>query len=107
MIRRPPRSTRTDTLFPYTTLVRSLQRYLELLRRIDYDPGRLSLGFIEGDSVDGTHDYLAERLPALRERFRWVTLCRHDSGFRPDGPRWAPAVPRRRREVLEIGRAHV
>src|SRR3546814_1735167 len=25
MIRRPPRSTRTDTLFPYTTLVRSHQ----------------------------------------------------------------------------------
>src|SRR3546814_2397643 len=25
MIRRPPRSTRTDTLFPYTTLVRSAQ----------------------------------------------------------------------------------
>src|SRR3546814_3421619 len=26
MIRRPPRSTRTDTLFPYTTLFRSLGR---------------------------------------------------------------------------------
>src|SRR3546814_8580479 len=26
MIRRPPRSTRTDTLFPYTTLFRSRQR---------------------------------------------------------------------------------
>src|SRR3546814_8445005 len=26
MIRRPPRSTRTDTLFPYTTLCRSHQR---------------------------------------------------------------------------------
>src|SRR3546814_7521050 len=26
MIRRPPRSTRTDTLFPYTTLFRSTQR---------------------------------------------------------------------------------
>src|SRR3546814_2754875 len=25
MIRRPPRATRTDTLFPYTTLFRSLQ----------------------------------------------------------------------------------
>src|SRR3546814_8934477 len=25
MIRRPPRSTRTDTLFPYTTLVRSVR----------------------------------------------------------------------------------
>src|SRR3546814_14361605 len=27
MIRRPPRSTRTDTLFPYTTLFRSLERF--------------------------------------------------------------------------------
>src|SRR3546814_4940661 len=26
MIRRPPRSTRTDTLFPYTTLFRSIKR---------------------------------------------------------------------------------
>src|SRR3546814_21074934 len=26
MIRRPPRSTRTDTLFPYTTLFRSLKQ---------------------------------------------------------------------------------
>src|SRR3546814_7183125 len=26
MIRRPPRSTRTDTLFPYTTLFRSIQK---------------------------------------------------------------------------------
>src|SRR3546814_1243028 len=26
MIRRPPRSTRTDTLFPYTTLFRSLRQ---------------------------------------------------------------------------------
>src|SRR3546814_17593936 len=29
MIRRPPRSTRTDTLFPYTTLFRSRLRALE------------------------------------------------------------------------------
>src|SRR3546814_4674027 len=28
MIRRPPRSTRTDTLFPYTTLFRSDHQYL-------------------------------------------------------------------------------
>src|SRR3546814_15801972 len=28
MIRRPPRSTRTDTLFPYTTLFRSLETLL-------------------------------------------------------------------------------
>src|SRR3546814_13433269 len=40
MIRRPPRSTRTDTLFPYTTLFRSLikivfeaVKYLRRIRR--------------------------------------------------------------------------
>src|SRR3546814_4119347 len=31
MIRRPPRSTRTDTLFPYTTLFRSIRQEDELL----------------------------------------------------------------------------
>src|SRR3546814_6629126 len=31
MLRRPPRSTRTDTLFPYTTLFRSQRRALGVL----------------------------------------------------------------------------
>src|SRR3546814_5796386 len=33
MIRRPPRSTRTDTLFPYTTLFRSTDPRGQILRR--------------------------------------------------------------------------
>src|SRR3546814_14931377 len=37
MIRRPPRSTRTDTLFPYTTLFRSDQD--ETDRQRDRQPG--------------------------------------------------------------------
>src|SRR3546814_2968860 len=47
MIRRPPRSTRTDTLFPYTTLFRSFgifRRQSALARhhsRPDGIPGRL------------------------------------------------------------------
>src|SRR3546814_20836511 len=32
MIRRPPRSTRTDALFPYTTLFRSLEHRAEQIR---------------------------------------------------------------------------
>src|SRR3546814_5749751 len=32
MIRRPPRSTRTDTLFPYTTLFRSARRAVRSCR---------------------------------------------------------------------------
>src|SRR3546814_11601908 len=36
MIRRPPRSTRTDTLFPYTTLFRS-KVIPSFLKRVDLD----------------------------------------------------------------------
>src|SRR3546814_3656632 len=51
MIRRPPRSTRTDTLFPYTTLVRSrvakiLQPAEEIqLERRHADPGLVYPGY--------------------------------------------------------------
>src|SRR3546814_7894346 len=42
MIRRPPRSTRTDTLFPYTTLFRSIQhRPLYHGRLGQHQPDRL------------------------------------------------------------------
>src|SRR3546814_11295664 len=44
MIRRPPRSTRTDTLFPYTTLFRSrlgkVDRRAESLAQLAADVGR-------------------------------------------------------------------
>src|SRR3546814_6846646 len=38
MIRRPPRSTRTDTLFPYTTLFRSANGYALTERHIGPNP---------------------------------------------------------------------
>src|SRR3546814_6320964 len=41
MIRRPPRSTRTDTLFPYTTLFRSWAEpgmHITSLKRLELDP---------------------------------------------------------------------
>src|SRR3546814_2292005 len=52
MIRRPPRSTRTDTLFPYTTLFRSAEKRAD----IGGDEARESEGvgdpFVEGDLAD-------------------------------------------------------
>src|SRR3546814_10802848 len=51
MIRRPPRSTRTDTLFPYTTLVRSA--VLEMPRsECDEDPDRTCSSGIHFCSID-------------------------------------------------------
>src|SRR3546814_9323271 len=46
MIRRPPRSTRTDTLFPYTTLFRSAARTFRAVAR---DIGDQRAGGIEPD----------------------------------------------------------
>src|SRR3546814_8620552 len=59
MIRRPPRSTRTDTLFPYTTLFRSLK--LEDLRRtlvdaIDAGVAEETLGVIFGEIAGAAID---------------------------------------------------
>src|SRR3546814_16402183 len=55
MIRRPPRSTRTDTLFPYTTLFRSTLadtgRGAVPIGRIDGDPLNLAEGFEDAESV--------------------------------------------------------
>src|SRR3546814_1552064 len=52
MIRRPPRSTRTDTLFPYTTLFRSVDR-LEHQRQPE--PGSLFGGPGEIVEKAGAH----------------------------------------------------
>src|SRR3546814_3497005 len=47
MIRRPPRSTRTDTLFPYTTLFRSGDKQGLVAHRIEH-AGNVGLVVIEG-----------------------------------------------------------
>src|SRR3546814_10119231 len=39
MVRRPPRSTRTDSLFPYTTLFRSIPLALEIAGRLSCSIG--------------------------------------------------------------------
>src|SRR3546814_12838025 len=58
MIRPPPRSTRTDTLFPYTTLFRSVpptnnvvarQQLAEYMSRMD-DPSKVWFVYLLGDN---------------------------------------------------------
>src|SRR3546814_18833519 len=64
MTRRPPISTRTDTLFPYTTLVRSVKQWdrePRLLPPIDQQSRRRALpGFLAHvDAVDGIAEAIA------------------------------------------------
>src|SRR3546814_2126018 len=96
MIRRPPRSTRTDTLFPYTTLFRSRFQVnspflpggvQDLLRALDETEGNaatrgdgftnLSIG--RRISEGGTRDVTFER-----DAWRIVTGLRGDIGSLSD-----------------------
>src|SRR3546814_20884955 len=58
MIQRPPRSTRTDTLFPYTTLFRSEERGEDVGAR----------DFILARRLDGQDRALDDALEAARRR---------------------------------------
>src|SRR3546814_13136412 len=51
MIRRPPRSTRTDTLFPYTTLFRSVMASTAGIRR--WGAAALDLAYVAAGRFDG------------------------------------------------------
>src|SRR3546814_16312467 len=62
MIRRPPRSTRTDTLFPYTTLFRSHDRHIVIGLRAarrqsfahEFDVSPQNVGLV-GERAGGLH----------------------------------------------------
>src|SRR3546814_2471476 len=60
MIRRPPRSTRTDTLFPYTTLFRSGLADLQCRERLLQRGGQLP-----HRNIVARHDLRAQRLRDL------------------------------------------
>src|SRR3546814_5856768 len=73
MILRPPRSTRTDTLFPYTTLFRS--EFFEQLA-----PQIAHCGVDQSRAVIGGHDLDAGRQAALQ--FRQPCFHGGDGGLR-------------------------
>src|SRR3546814_8536947 len=71
MRRRPPRSTLTDTLFPYTTLFRSVQPAIgSAQNRLVAEPhaGRLKLANARRDALS----FLIQRLEASNVRTIWT-----------------------------------
>src|SRR3546814_12587211 len=98
MLRRPPRSTRTDTLFPYPTLFRASEEELAPPAPLRYDGGS------------------PERKKGERRR-RWIqpVRCLHRTCFRPSslsargGSTWTAATPCTGKfpAIRTIGRAHV
>src|SRR3546814_1792803 len=68
MIRRPPRSTRTDTLFPYTTLFRSWGSYAQK-----------KAAFVESVDRDGRHLVLKAPHPSPLSAHNGFFGCGHFS----------------------------
>src|SRR3546814_7202663 len=115
MIRLPPRSTRTDTLFPYTTLFRSIAAGATHVV-LDIPVGPTA----KVRSADAA-ERLAATLTAVADRFGLITRCVQTDGTQPVGRAIGPALEAR--DVLavltgdpdapmdlrdrEIGRAHV
>src|SRR3546814_15622154 len=66
MIRRPPRSTRTDTLFPYTTLFRSLRRGRSL---------KLAAEAAPTGALAGNAQPCAARQSGAEGSRSWLTHC--------------------------------
>src|SRR3546814_4408365 len=119
MLRRPPRSTRTDTLFPYTTLFRSSlpfkllgkgvlmhstidTRILHIVQQAaHYGIGTMSLGeVLTAALVLDRSDWLRERGYSIAQALDRI------------GPEWAARLCTVARQfhtevTHEIGRAHV
>ena len=96
-------------LTPIKDAARHLNRYVELVEALDWPGDRLSIGFLEGDSQDGTYALAQTLLPRLRQRCARAELFRRDFGFTmpPGTPRWAPAFQLLRRTVLARARNHL
>ncbi|MEU6867451.1 glycosyltransferase [Streptomyces sp. NPDC046876] len=94
-------------LTPLKDAAAFLPGYLDSLRGLDYPREAVSLGLLEGDSRDTTPELLQQVLPELEAEYRRVTLVRRDFGLQLTGPRWEPAIQRRRRSVLAKARNHL
>src|SRR3546814_3468101 len=87
MIRRPPRSTRTDTLFPYTTLFRS-------------DRSRFGYSHCKGLGRNNDNQCRHHRLRA--ERLLHGRRAAEERGRRPHRHHRAPAHPRSEEHTSEL-----
>src|SRR3546814_11546555 len=102
MIRRPPRSTRTDTLFPYTTLFRS--ELAEVVREIDADTKLVKATIAATRFVDAHHATIAQNAEAAANYKAAFERCKAVCDATAEG--WCEDATRLKAlERAEIGRA--
>src|SRR3546814_7468749 len=67
MVRRPPRSTLTDTLLPYTTLFRSAEELEGLADQVGVGQRQVVGGYVSGARQQRRHDAQAAVVVAYRQ----------------------------------------
>jgi hypothetical protein len=87
-------------LTPMRDVALHLPRYFDLLDRLEVPAARLSLGILEGDSVDHSRALLDHHLAGVQRRFRSIRVASWSHGHHPEGDRRAPAAQRERRAHL-------
>jgi len=104
-----PNEAKALILTPVKDAADCLDGYCERLGHLTYPPARISLGFLESDSVDGTFELLQRHLSGLRRRFRRVGLWKRDFGYRLPAGVHRGAEPHQieRRAVLAKSRNHL
>src|SRR3546814_5481041 len=109
MIRRPPRSTRTDTLFPYTTLFRSTRAPTDL---VEATRNPVSQQVAGGRQTPEAIEHIASPFPGGTDS-PTISTCiqkskRTNGGFRisPDEIPCASLVPGRDRKSTRLNSSH-
>src|SRR3546814_2046669 len=109
MIRRPPRSTRTDTLCPYTTLFRSLV-FLTFFGQPRWAGSEHIRHAVHGDHHDHPDAEDAGQETEAHSHGHHVHPAKGTAGYHPHESPWTMLVPLgvlALGAVFEIGRAHV
>lgn len=91
-------------LTPVKDAVSFLPQFLENLRALTYPHDRLSLAFLESDSIDGTDKFIEQLLPEMRAKYTNVNLYKRDYGYHPSTVRWDPSQQFQRRSIMAKSR---
>lgn len=102
------RGARVLVLTPVKNAAALAPAYLDRLARLEHPPELLSLGLLESDSDDGTHEAFRGLLASEPWASRWrrTTLLNHDFHYRIPAHigRWHTSVQARRRSILAQSR---
>ncbi len=86
-----------------------VESYFRGLQNLTYDKRLVSIGILESDSIDDSHEIYSKACSAYSSQFRDIRLFKKDFGFRipADIPRWEPMIQFKRRAILARSRNHL